>query len=225
MKPLNEMTDEEYEFHVVQQFREAHQQIALMIAAGWTEGKISRVTGRSKRHLTLLTNNPMFQELVDQKRRKMAQYEDQWVREQLEEVYNQQRRDAARAALIDTMITERLERDYEEGNFPSYRDMNLMLSESLGRLGYGKTNTVKHEIGFSGELEKAIRRSGVPQLSIPNRQVSGQGLGLGQGQGPGPVIDADPVEAPRLRLVESRARESSPRFASAPGPSFRLRRL
>ena len=70
---------DKHELSVIERFRESHHTIARMFAAGMTPAMIRRNTGISMRRLTLMWNDPTFQELIEILRRRYNEKFDEAV--------------------------------------------------------------------------------------------------------------------------------------------------
>lgn len=130
-------------------FRESHHAIARMFAKGLTVSKVSHETGYSRRRLHILLADPTFQELV-------VSYNAE--EEQEAEHYGQLQISARN--LAEMLLVERLQAATEEDGEPvSISILNKISQDRADRTGYSKHNVVRHELGFSEQLERAIARS------------------------------------------------------------------
>ena len=161
------MTEDEFNTRKAAQFRQSHHMLATMLAMGWTYQMISRQTGRSHRSIGLLENSPAFQELVAQKTKAIERQMEKHLEEAVEDEMAYTRLMRRNMILAEQMIADKLEAANESGELPGYRELNVITSDRGDRVGYSKHSTQEVKIGFSGELEKAIKRSGVPQLPPP----------------------------------------------------------
>ena len=161
------MTEDEFNIRKAAQFRQSHHMLATMLAMGWTYQMISRQTGRSHRSISLLERSPAFAELVEQKIKALERQMEKHLEEAVNDEMAYAKLMRRNMMLAEQMIADKLEAANESGDLPGLRELNVITADRGDRTGYSKHSTQEVKIGFSGELEKAIKRSGVPQLSPP----------------------------------------------------------
>ena len=148
------MTREENEtLGVIERFRESHHAVARMLAVGMTASMIRQRTGRSQRSLTLLMQDPSFNELITHYRERV---EEKWE-ENVDRYLDLGLSNMIRA---ESLIADKLEGDDE---------VPVMLLDRISqgradRFGYGKNSTLKVEHDFAASLDRAIARSGVKTI-------------------------------------------------------------
>jgi DNA-binding MarR family transcriptional regulator len=181
------MTEDEFNIRKAAQFRQSHHMLATMLAMGWTYNMISRQTGRSHRSISLLEASPAFAELVAQKVKALERQMEKYLEEAVNDEMAYSRLMRRNMMLAEQMLADKLEAANESGELLSVRELNTVTSDRSDRTGFSKHSTQEVKIGFSGELEKAIKRSGVPQLAPPTID--------------GNVIDMEPRLVPGTREV------------------------
>ncbi len=148
---------EKEELSVVERFRESHHAVAMMFAAGMTPSMIRQKTGYSTRRLTLIYNNPAFQDLIKIKAKRI---EERW----------EEKIDAFTDLGLTNMIAaerqlhDKIAQADDEGEFLPTRDLISIVADRADRFGYSKHSVVKHEHDFAAALDRAIARSGVKQI-------------------------------------------------------------
>jgi hypothetical protein len=125
-----------------------------MMAMGWTDSQIRRVTGITPHRLSLYRADPAFSDIV-------AKYSKR-AEDKLEEFgdfFNElMQSDMLKGELA---ISDALD-DHLDGE----REISLAVLDKIvqgraDRTGYGKTSKVEHKHDFAMRLENAIQRSGV----------------------------------------------------------------
>lgn len=148
---MNDLTVEKLD--IVQRYRQSHHAVAQMFAMGCTAGFIRQHTGRSQRSLTLLWNDPAFQELIAQYRlrteEKLTVAQDTFT-------------DLAVSNMLrsEQMISDQLDKAEEEEREISLLTLDRIAQGRADRFGYGKHQTVQHNHDFAALLDRAIDRSG-----------------------------------------------------------------
>lgn len=137
----------------VGRMRDSHHRIAQMMAMGWTDSMIRRITGITTRRLALYRADPAMQEIVAKySRRGEEKLED------FEDFFNElmvSNRVKGELAISDA-IDEHLDGDREI----SLTVLDRIVQGRADRTGYGKTSKVEHKHDFAIRLENAIQRSG-----------------------------------------------------------------
>lgn len=138
---------------IVARYRQSHHAVAQMFAMGCTPSFIRQHTGRSQRSLTLLWNDPTFQELIAsyaaQTEEKLAVAADTYT-------------DLAVSNMLrsEAMIADQIENAEAEGRDISMLTLDRIAQGRADRFGYGKHQTVQHNHDFAALLDRAIDRSG-----------------------------------------------------------------
>jgi hypothetical protein len=134
--------------------RESYELVARMFAAGMSAVMISRKTGYSMRRLSLLWNDPTFQERLQQYQRIAEKH--------LEEAAIDYAEVKRHNALVAERLTkDKLEEAQETGELPSFRDLLAISGDWADRFGYSKRATqLNVNIDFASALDRAIERSG-----------------------------------------------------------------
>ena len=165
---------DKHELSVIERFRESHHTIARMFAAGMTPAMIRRNTGISMRRLTLMWNDPTFQELIEILRRRYNEKFDEAV-----DTY----RDLSFGNMIESelQVQDHLAEARERGELVPLPHLLKITSDRADRLGYSKHHIVDHRHDFASALDRAIARSAkvidgavVAVLPAPPAQVSPQ---------------------------------------------------
>jgi hypothetical protein len=146
------------QLNLIEQYKESHQQVARMLAAGMTDSMIRQRTGYSHRRLALLKGSPMFQELIETFRQRI---EEKW------EANVDPYLDLGMSNMIraESMIAERLEAaDDPEAEPIPIAILDKVSQGRADRFGYSKHSIIHHNHDFATALDKAIARSGVKQI-------------------------------------------------------------
>ena len=142
------------ELTVIERFRDNHHAVAKMFASGMTPSMIRQRTGISTRRLTLLWNDPSFQELI-------AVYS-----QRIEEKWNANvdtylDLGMSNMILSEALIAERIDDSMDPGAEPIPLPMLDRISQGRAdRFGYSKHSTIEHKHDFASVLDRAIERSG-----------------------------------------------------------------
>jgi len=196
---------------VVGVLRESHHRIAQMMAMGWTDSQIRRVTGITPRRLALYRGDPAMQEIVA----KYSKRAEEKLSEE-EDFYNSLM--SANRLKGELIIADALDEHLDGEREISLSVVDRIVQGRADRTGYGKTSKVEHKHDFAMRLDNAIQRSDV-------KLIEGQ---VSETASPsGAVTPA--LESPDA----SRAREQQTATLSAPEPtsfskvigSFKRRRL
>lgn len=144
----------------LKRFRDSHHRVARCFASGMTPSQVSAQTGYSHSRLSILQDDPSFQDLISIYRKAgeetFAQYQD--------------------VALGNLLRGERLIEESLEAAAESETPLSLgelrpvldIVSDRADRLGYPKhTASTTINLDFAGRLESARRRSGLALPSPP----------------------------------------------------------
>jgi hypothetical protein len=165
---------------IIERFRFAHHNVAMMFAAGLTIQEVQKRTGFTPRRLSLLLDDPTFCELIEHYRKPHVENLNNAIGEASEMMA------FAHSASL-RQICDRLEDADEEGSDPIPLPHLIKIhGEMADRTGFSKhsTKTVLN-IDFATALDRAIERSGkaqelrviespleLPRPSIPSRASS-----------------------------------------------------
>jgi hypothetical protein len=133
-------------YNTLTQLKDRHHSVARLLAAGHRPWEVCAITGYSSAHLSLLQNDPSFNELLAHYRGN----EDAATADVASRV-----RDAAATAV--TKLTERLESD----EAIDFADLNKATKDLLDRAGHGPRSTkdVNINIGLADRIEAARLRA------------------------------------------------------------------
>jgi len=134
--------------------RETHHRLARMVAAGFRNEEILRLTGFSSTRLLQLRRDPAFCELV-------AAYKDKvdeaYVRG-VDEFWETSTSNMLRA---ERKIEDRLDEDDEGAEKISLKDLMALTSDRADRFGYSKKIVNRNEnLDFAKMMEQVARASG-----------------------------------------------------------------
>ncbi len=171
------------ELTVVQQFRESHHAVARMFASGMTPSMIRQRSGYSLRRLSLLWNDPTFQELIKIYAKRVGEAWDRNMDTYLDlGVSNMIRAEA--------LVAEALDNDDDP---PPLLALDRISQGRADRFGYGKHNTVEHKFDFATLLDKAIARSG---KAVEVKQIEGR-ASIPPEKALPDLQGAQPIQAPK----------------------------
>jgi hypothetical protein len=212
-------SDDDIELRFAERFRQSHHAIATYVAMGWSDSKISQVTGKSRRNLTILRNTPLFRELVEQKRRIAEEQGLKATEEQMKAEFELRTLMTKNAILAESFVHEKLEAADISGELPPFRDLNMITSDRLDRLGYSKHTITHHTSDFGALLDRAIVRSGrQAQLSANGDVIDGEVLRLPDfSLEPAVKESLSPASTPQAKAQERKVSSAPP---AAPGPSI-----
>lgn len=132
-------------------FRDSHHMIARLFAMGLRSGEVASRTGYSLARVSLLRNDPAFDELVSAYR---SDVDEEW-RESVDEYFeliSANRTISAR--LINDKLTE------AEPDDVSFRELVNIHADAADRTGYPKRSVaVNVNVDFAAQLDRAIKRS------------------------------------------------------------------
>jgi hypothetical protein len=138
---------------MIGRMRDSHHRIAQMMAMGWTDSQIRRITGITSRRLALYRADPAMQDVV-------AKYskEGEEKLEEFGDFFNE-------LMTSNRVRGELLIADAFEEAMEGERDISLTVIDKIvqgraDRTGYGKTSKVEHKHDFATRLDNAIQRSG-----------------------------------------------------------------
>lgn len=174
---------------LIQRFREPHHAVAKMFAMDMTPGMIRQRTGYSNHRLTILWNDPSFQELIANYRKRI---DEEWSSNV--DMYL----DLGMANMIraESQIAEHLDKSEDTGELMSPGILNKISQDRADRFGYSKHAVIEHKHDFASLLDRAIARSG---KANEVKQIEGS------------VVEVSiPPPAPRER-VETRPAVEAPR--------------
>ncbi len=202
---------------VIERYRQTHHAIATYFALGYTASRISQMTGKSKRSLTLIYNNPLFQELIAQKLKTIVEDGEEATRKQAELDFSARELMTRNHITAEQMIAEKLEQAELSGELPSFRDLNIITSDRADRLGYSKHTQVTHTHDFSAQLDRAISRSNRQKqiqtiegevLSVPDFSKEPAALSPVSTQPQAPQVAPEPALNPKAQRPQVPGRPS-----------------
>ena len=157
--------------NIIERFRFAHHTVAMLFAAGMTVQEVMRRTGFTQRRLSLLLDDPTFQELIEHYRKPHMDRLEAKIESHFEEMES-----VFASALRHTR--QHFEDADEVGeNVPLAHAMKVV-SDIGDRIGFSK-HTIKTTVNvdFAQALDRAIERSGKgPQLKLIEGQMTPIGL-------------------------------------------------
>ena len=159
------MSETNHPLNLIEHYKESHQMVARMYAAGLTDSMIRQKTGYSTRRLTLLKGAPLFLELIAVYRNQIAEKWEANVDAYL---------DLGMSNMIasERMIAERLDAAEEEDAVPiSLPVLDKISQGRADRFGYSKHTVHHHEHDFATALDRAIARSGKAEVI---KQIEGR---------------------------------------------------
>ena len=200
------------ELSVVERFRESHHAVAMMFAAGMHHSMIRQRTGYSTRRLTLLWNDPSFQELIAVYGRRVREKYDENIDHYL---------DLGMSNMIraEAQIAEALDKSEEPGADPiSLVVLDRIAQGRADRFGYSKHATVRVEHDFARRMDDAITRSSQAKL-IEHSETEPAPASAPQAS---PVLVQEAQSTPRSTTAVRVEPQQSPasRGSSAAGVSF-----
>ncbi len=140
------------ELSVVERFRESHHAVARMFASGLTPSMIRQKTGYSQRRLTLLWNDPSFQELIAVYAKRIGEVWDATVDAYVD-------LGVANMLRAEAQLAEHLDQSEETGELLPVGALDRISQGRADRFGYSKHSTIEHKHDFASMLDKAIERS------------------------------------------------------------------
>ena len=146
---------------LIESFRFAHHNIAMMFAAGMTVQEVVRRTGFTPRRLNILLNDPTFGELIEHYRKPHVDK----LKEEIADAYTNM--GTAFNGYLRHVIQNLENHDEVEETVPLAHAMKVV-SDLGDRIGYSK-HTIKTNLNvdFAMALDRAIERSGKrPELRV-----------------------------------------------------------
>jgi len=146
---------------VIESFRFAHHNIAMMFAAGMTKQEVQRRTGFTPRRLSILLNDPTFLELIEHYRKPHIDK----LKEEIADAYTNMGTAFNSGLRHVLQYFENL--DEEDETAPIAHSMKVV-SDLGDRIGFSK-HTIKTNLNvdFATALDRAIERSGKrPELKV-----------------------------------------------------------
>lgn len=145
--------------------RETHHRLARMVAAGFRQEEVLRLTGYSPGRLQQLRGDPAFCELV-------AAYKDKvdeaFVRG-VDEFYETSTSNMLRA---ERMIEEHLDEADESGEKVSLKTLMALTADRADRFGYSKKVVNRNEnLDFAAMMEQIARASGRSNVIDAPREI------------------------------------------------------
>ena len=134
-------------------FKDSHHRIARLFAAGLRSSEVIAKTGYSRDRVSVLHQDPSFQELIASYRKKV----DEAFVESIDQYF-----EVATGNMLtaERMIAQKLELAEDEGDLPSFRDLHAISRDAADRFGYGKKSTnINVNVDFATKLERARQRS------------------------------------------------------------------
>ena len=143
---------------IIERFRFAHHNVAMLFAAGLTIQEIAKRTGFTPRRLVILLDDPTFGQLIEHYRKPYVEKLKEEIPNALEDM------DFVRAGAVRQM-REHIERADDEGELLPIPHLVKMHGEMADRTGYSK-HTLKTvvNVDFATALDRAIERSGKGEL-------------------------------------------------------------
>src|SRR5262245_9113562 len=136
----------------VQKFRDSHHRMARLFASGLRVKEVAELTGYSVSRVSLLHNNPAFQNLIADKR----QIEDEIHRDQISH-YNALI--LANGLKAERKLADKLDDD-DDTEQMSVRELISIARDAADRVGLSKrTVQVGINVDFASMLDRAINRS------------------------------------------------------------------
>ena len=151
---------------VIESFRFAHHNIAMMFAVGMTVQEIVRRTGFTPRRLNILLNDPTFMELIEHYRRPHVEK----LKEEIADAYTNM--GTAFNGYLRHVIQYLEDHDEADETVPLVHAMKVV-SDLGDRIGFSK-HTIKTNLNvdFATALDRAIERSGKrPELKVIEGRV------------------------------------------------------
>lgn len=134
-------------------FRDSHHRLAWMFAAGLTVTEVAAKAGYSLGRVSLLHNDPAFQQLIAEKR-KMVELHRAEVVDDFEDLIKSNMLKAER------QLADKLDDADEKDETLPTRDLIAISRDAADRTGYGKKSTqVNVNVELASRLDKAIERS------------------------------------------------------------------
>ncbi len=211
------------DLRVVERYRQTHHAVATYFALGYTPSKISQITGKSRRQIHLIWNNPMFQELISQKLKLIEDEGRKAVEEQAALDFQVRILMTRNHLTAEQMMAEKLEAAEISGELPDYRVLNMIAADRADRLGYSKHTIVQHNHDFASQLDRAITRSNrqkaLPVIDAEVVEISAPDFSKEPAARPNPTQEPSTLPAPAQEQKETSVAPVSLR--AAPGrPSF-----
>lgn len=143
----------------IRNIREAHHNIARLLAAGLTNREVALRLGYTETRISVLKADPSIAELI---RSYAAEVHASW-RENVDALHAQATHNMIAA---ERMIGEQLEAAEESAEPIPIRTLLSITSDRMDRFGYGKHQTSTNiNVGFAGKLEAAITKAQAVTLS------------------------------------------------------------
>lgn len=136
----------------LQRFKDSHHRVAILFASGMKMRGVQQATGYSMTRLSMLYNDPAFQELIASKRDHL----EDGIAEQVDLYRQLIFENGIQAELI---VADRLAEVHENSEAMNVRELLAISRDSADRSGYEKRQAVDINVGFADKLEKAISRS------------------------------------------------------------------
>src|SRR5215469_4234152 len=156
---------------IIERFRFAHHNIAMLFAAGMTIAEIARRTGFTQRRLVLLLDDPTFNELIEHYRKPYIEKAHKAIAD-AHEMMGTIHSGALR------QIYDYIEEADETGDPIPLPHLIKIHGEMADRIGLSKhtAKTVVH-VDFATALDRAIERSGkAPELKLVEERAAPIGL-------------------------------------------------
>ena len=152
----------------VKSFRDSHHRVARLIALGYRNEEVLRITGFSATRLATLKQDPAFQELIAQYREKAFEAD----RAEIDEMQETSRSNMLRA---ERQLEEHFDKADEEGELLPVKTLLAITSDRADRFGYPKKKEINsnYTVDFAKRIERMMAS-----------------------RGQGSVIDAKPVPLP-----------------------------
>lgn len=156
---------------VTKVFKDHHHRIARLTAMGLRPAEVQAQCGLSATRWVQLKDDPAFQELVAQYRKKVDERYVDTATELFERV-------SANTLNAEILVSERLELALEGGEDIPLKTLLAISRDGADRVGLPKqkvTSNTNVNLDFAAMLEAAAKRSGRSNVidAVPNRAVSG----------------------------------------------------
>lgn len=162
-------------------FRDSHHRLARLFASGLTMDQVHERCGYSKSRLSVLRNDPAFEELVAEYRKNVNA---SWAAG-ADEYYGLAVSNMLEAEL---QLEEHLAKAREADEPLPVKYLISISRDAADRFGYGKKSSkdINLNVDFADRLQKAIQRSGkVIENSVGPQGPVGRNVGTGSGH---PVV-------------------------------------
>lgn len=157
----------------LQAIRHSHHRFARLVAYGYRDHQISKITGYSQQRITTLKVDPAVANLITQ----YAQEAMSAEREKLDEA---RARKVEIMNRVDLQIMEHLDRAEEAGELVPLKTLLTISADMSDRIGYGKHTSSSAEVIDIGRIMEAVSAASgkgtvIDAKASPVRSVEGGG--------------------------------------------------